>query len=257
MRRIIPAVLVLSVVLFGCKVKELADKAKIAKDLNKQGTMDLLKDVANDHYDPPKDGKLTDAQVKMYLKVRERQSEIAKAAWKNADEHFHKADAAKNSIAGVMQGIQGLKDAGQMATADLRAAKDLGFNTQEYLWVKGQVLAASVTAFAEGMTNVMDAQKEAYLAQTKKAYEEAKDEQTKQMYKQQLDEYERTVKEGKEATSDQDPAVVYNRQLLKKYDAELSALGDVYGKDGETKNTMSDFQKKMEEMSKGAKKEGQ
>ena len=92
MRRIIPAVLVLSIVLFGCKVKELADKAQIAKDLDKRGTVDLIKEVSNDHYDPPKDGKLTEAQVKMYLKVREHEKEIAKVALQEAQKHADTAD---------------------------------------------------------------------------------------------------------------------------------------------------------------------
>ena len=86
MRRMIPARLALSVVLSGCKVKELADKAQIAKDLDKKGTVDLMKEVANDKYDPPKDGKLTEAQVQMYLKVRQHEKDIAKVAKQQMEE---------------------------------------------------------------------------------------------------------------------------------------------------------------------------
>jgi len=150
-----------------------------------------------------------------------------------------------------------MQSAGAFFTADIRAAKDLGFNTQEYLWVKGQIMTASVTAFTEGLTNAMSAQQEAAMAQTKKAYEEAKDEQTKQMYKQMLDSYAQTVKEGKETTSAVPPEVAYNRQLLKKYDNELAAftneLGKFENKEGEAKASVDELQKKLDEATKGAK----
>src|SRR6267143_5582485 len=173
MRRMIPAILALAVVVSGCKVKELADKASIAKDLDKRGTVDLMKDVANDKYDPPKDGKLTEAQVQMYLKVREHEKAIAKVALQKANEHAKAADASKHSLSGVMEGFKTMSAAAEFATADIRAAKDLGYNTQEYLWVKGQILAVSTTAFAESMTNAMSAQMDANYQQMKKAYDEA------------------------------------------------------------------------------------
>src|SRR6266849_4304749 len=109
MRRIIPAILALSVAVLGCKVKELADQAQISKDLDKRGPVDLMKDVANDKYDPPKDGKLTDAQVQMYLKVRQHEKEIAKAAYQKADEHFKTADKPKTS-ATTRRSICGSRD---------------------------------------------------------------------------------------------------------------------------------------------------
>src|SRR2546428_729975 len=253
MRRIIPAILLLSVAFFGCKVKELADKANISKDLDKRGPMDLMKQVANDKYDPPKDGKLTDAQVQMYLKVKQHEKEIAKAAYQKADEHFKTADKSKNSIAGVMESFKGMRNAAEFATADIRAAKDLGYNTQEYLWVKGQVLTVSVTAFAEMTSNAMAASVESSQSQMRKAYEEAKDEQTKQMYKQMLDQYEKTAKEGQDLTAkaNEDPAIAYNRQLLKKYDSELAGLA---GPDDQSKKGLDDLQKKMQQAVDDAKK---
>ncbi|HLJ74897.1 MAG TPA: hypothetical protein VKU62_09955 [Thermoanaerobaculia bacterium] len=249
MRRLIPVALVLSLVVGGCKVKELADKANIAKDLDKRGTVDLMKEVANDKYDPPKDGKLTDAQVQMYLKVRQHEKDIAKVAKENMEEHSKSADASKHSIAGVFEGIKTLQSAAQFATADIRAAKDLGYNTQEYLWVKGQILAASTQALAEGFTKAMANQQNAAYQQMKKAYDEAKDDQSKQMYKQMLDNYAQAAKEGQQATSNEDPAIAYNRELLKKYDNELAAftneMSKYESKDGEVKQSMDELQKKL------------
>jgi hypothetical protein len=241
MRRIVLAVLGLSIALFGCKAKELAEKASIARDLQKRGTIDLMKEVSKESYTPPKDGKLTDAQVQMYLKVRKHETEFANVALQNADEHFKKGDNAKSSLAGVVEGIKGLQAADEFATADIRAAKDLGYNTQEYLWVKGQILAVSMTSFAETSTKMLDV---GYL-QAKKAYDEAKDEQTRQMYKQMLDNYDQASKEGKEATANQDPALVYNRELVKKYGSELAAFSGEISKGGKNE---SEVQKSLDKL---------
>jgi hypothetical protein len=256
MRRMTPAVLVFSLVLFGCPFKEVAEKAKIARDLKKSGTIDLMKDVANDKYDPPKDGKLTEAQVQMYLKVRTHEKDIAKVAKEQMDQHSKAADQAKHSLSGVFESIQTMQSAGQFFTADIRAAKDLGYNTQEYLWVKGQIMAASVTALAEGFNNAMANQQNQVYQQMKKSYDEAKDEQSKEMYKKMLDEYDRTAKEGKEATAHVDPAVAYNRELLRKYDTELAAFANEMSKyeekDGQAKASVDELQKKLDEAAKPA-----
>ena len=118
MRRMIPAILALAVVVSGCKVKELADKANIAKDLDKRGTVDLMKQVADDKYDPPKDGRLTESQVQMYLKVREHERDIAQVAKKQAQEHAEAAKkAGEKSITGLMEGFKTMGSVADMATA--------------------------------------------------------------------------------------------------------------------------------------------
>jgi hypothetical protein len=258
MRRIQSLIVALTLVFAGCKLKEAVGKASIQKDLDKRGTVDLIKEVADDKYDPPKDGKLTDAQVKMYLKVREHEKDIAKVAAQNMQEKAAEADKAKNSIAGMMKGFQAMSSAAQFATADIRAAKDLGFNTQEYLWVKAQIMAVSMTAFTEKVSEAMQAQVDSAHSQMRKAYEEAKDEQSKQMAKQMLDQYEQTAKEGKATVAEADPAVAYNRTLLKKYDSELAAFATEMSKyetkEGEAKKSMDELQKKMEQAVQDAKK---
>src|SRR4029077_20081429 len=101
------------------------------------------------------------------------------------------ADAAKkagdNSISGMMEGFKTMSAAAEMVTADLRAAKDLHYNTAEYQWVKGQILAASTTAYAEKMGQELNASMDSSYQQMKKQYDEAKDEQTKQALKPMLD----------------------------------------------------------------------
>ena len=196
----------------------------------------------------------------MYLKVREHEKDIAKVAKQEAQQHADNAKkAGEKSLAGMMEGFKTMGSAADMVTADIRAAKDLGYNTQEYLWVKGQIMAASTAAFTESMSTAMSAQMDASRVQMKKAYDEAKDEQTKQMYKQMLDGYEQTARESKQATEGQDPSIAYNRQLLKKYDTEMAAftaeMSKYEAKDGDAKKSIDELQQKMNQAAADAKKE--
>ena len=224
MRRIFLAGLCLTVALSGCKAKELAERAGISQDLAKNGTTDLMKKVADDQYTAPADGKLTDSQVQMYLKVREHEKQIAQVARQEAQQH---ADASKKagdkSLAGLVEGFKTMGSVADLLTADLRAAKDLGYNTQEYIWVKGQIMAVSTAAMGEKMAEAMNAGMDQTIAQTKKAYDEATDDATKKMYKDTLDAYEKQKQEAA-AQKQVDPALEYNKQLVTKYESALNAF---------------------------------
>lgn len=255
MRRTFAAVVCLTVVLAGCKAKELVDQAAISKDLKSRGTTDLMKQVADDKYDPPADGRLTDAQVQMYLKVREHEKQIAEVAKKEMQQHADDAKkAGEKSLSGMMEGLKTLGSAADFATADIRAAKDLGYNTQEYLWVKGQILAASTSAMAQQMNQAMSASFDKAYADAKKAYDEAKDEQTKKMYAEVLAGYDKSRQEMKQNTNE-DPAQTYNRQLLSKYENTLNAwtqeMSKYEDKKGDVQKAADQMQKDMEKAAKG------
>jgi len=253
MRRTLYAVVALCVLLTGCKAKELAEKASIARDLNKRGsTIDLMKQTAEDKYTPPADGKLTDSQIKMYLKVREHEKAIAQVAKEQLQQHAEAAKkAGDKSIGGMMEGFKGLGSLADFATADIRAAKDLGFNTQEYLWVKGKVLEASSVAMADKMTEAINAQMEASYQQMKKAHDEAKDEATKKMYADSLAGFEKSRQEAQAQKQQADPAVVYNRELISHYENALNALANEMAKYSDkpvdTNKAVQDLEKKLDE----------
>jgi hypothetical protein len=253
MRRTLSLAFCLSLVLAGCKAKELADKASISKDLQKRGTTDLMQEIVKDEYTPPEDGRLKDSQIQMYLKVREHEKQIAQVAKAEMQKHAEKADKSKNTIAGVLQGMQAMGSAADFVTADLRAAKDLGYNTQEYLWVKTQILAVSTSAMAEKFSETMSANFDKAYADAKKAYDEAKDEQTKKLYAGVLAGYDKSRQEMQQKI-DQDPAVAYNRQLLSKYESAFSAFAHEMGKyeekPGDAQKAMQELEKKMDEAKK-------
>lgn len=251
MRRSFLAGLCLLIALTGCKAKELAEKASITRDLEKRGTIDLAKDISKDKYTPPADGKLTDAQIQMYLKVRDHEKAIAQVAKEQAKEH---ADAAKKagdkSLSGLMEGFKAMGSVADVLTADIRAAKDLGYNTQEYLWVKGQILAVSTAAIGEKMSEAMNASMDKAYNDTKKAYDEAKDEQSKAMYKQTLDAFEKQRAEAKTSQAKEDPALAYNKQLLSKYESALNAYAQEVSKyedkPGDAQKSMQEFEKNVD-----------
>ncbi len=256
MRRILPALLALSVVVAGCKAKEAIDKSAIARDLNNHGIMDLAKDVSKDKYTPPSDGKLTDGQVQMYLKVREHEKQIAQVAKDQLKQH---ADQAKkngdNSLSGMMEGFKAMGSAADFLTADIRAAKDLHYNTQEYLWVKGQILAASTSVITDKIQQAGSAAMDQAYVQMKKGYDEAKDDQTRQIYKQQLDAYDKQRAEMKQQEPQANPALAYNRQLLSKYENALNAytseLSKFEDKPGDVQKSMDQLQKDLEKAKTG------
>jgi hypothetical protein len=251
MRRFLPALLILSVAFPGCKAKEAFDKASAARDLEKRGTADVLKEASKDKYTSPSDGKLTDAQVQMYLKVREHEKVIAQAAREKLQkqgEEVKKAGGEK-SITGMVEGFKAMNTVGEFLTADIRAAKDLGYNTAEYQWVKGQILTASTSAIGEQMSKAMNAQMDAGYQQMKKAYDEAKDEQTKKAYADALANYDKSRQEMQQQKTKEDPAIAYNRQLLSKYENALNAytteLSKYEDKPGEAQKNMDQWQKDM------------
>lgn len=259
MRRTLAVALTLGLALTGCKAKEMIDKAEISKDLEKRGTTDLMKQVADDQYTAPADGKLTEAQIQMYLKVREHEKQIAQVAKEELKQHADKAKAAGDkSLSGMMEGLKGLGSVADVMTADIRAAKDLGFNTQEYMWVKGQILAASGSAMAEQMGKAMSANFDAAYAQAKKSYDEAKDETTKKMYAEMLAGYEKSKQEMAAQQQKEDPAIAYNKQLLAKYDSALNALSAEMSKwedkPGDANKAMQDLQKNLDQANAQAKK---
>ena len=252
MRRLTPVVLTLAVAFSGCKAKEAIEQAKIASELAKTGsTTKLLNQAAEDKYEAPADGKLTESQVQMYLKVRDREKAIAQVAKDQLKQHADQAKkSGEKSIAGMMEGFKGLGSVADFLTADIRAAKDLGYNTAEYQWVKGQILAASTSAIGQQMATAMNAQMDATYTQMKKAYEEAKDDQTKAMYKQSLDALDQQKKEQASAKAQEDPAIEYNRQLLSKYENVLNAyaseLSKYEDKPGDAQKSVDEMQKNVE-----------
>ncbi len=130
--------------LFGsaCQASSVEDEAAIQQRLEQKGAAAVLEEVARAAYQPPADGLLTEDQVAMYFAVREREQQIREVA-------AHEEAARKVD---------------DLATADLRAAQELGYNPKEYQWVQERVLEARMAWIRVDMERRLAAGREAYLA---------------------------------------------------------------------------------------------
>lgn len=242
--------LILAAGLAGCgKAEKVLDQASISRDLKQKGTLDLLKETAEDEYEPPRDGRLTDQQVKMYLKVREHEKEILQVARKEAETHAKKAEGKEKSLAGMMAGLKTLGSVADMVTADIRAAKELGFNTAEYQWVKEKVLEASGAAYGEKLSESFSTMMDTQVETLKKQLAEAKDDTTRQFLQEALKGAEEARAEMAKSAEPEDPAIAYNKQILSKYENALTALTHEFakweGKEGETQAAVEKWDAEM------------
>ena len=233
----------------GCKAKKAAEEAAISDNLEDKGTRELLEETSEDSYDPPADGRLTDGQIQMYLKVREKEKAIALVARKEMEAKAKKAEAkgGDKSIAGMMAGFEALGSVADFVTADIRAANELGYNTAEYQWIKEKVLEASGAAFAEQMAQSTQAMMDQGYAELKKQHDAATDEATKTALAGMLAEYEKNKKEMAAEQQQVEPHVKYNRELLAKYENTLNALATEMAKFEEKPG---DAQKAVDDMAK-------
>lgn len=202
--------------------------------LKEKGVVDVLKDAADDEYDPPADGKLSDSQMKMYLEVKKRESELLAAAKENFQEQADKAEAADQegaSLTAALEGLRTLRSAGDLLTLDIRAAQELGHNTAEYQWVKGQVLEATVSTYTDNLRASAAKAFEQSLEQLKKARQSAKDESTRKVYDQQIKRVEEAMEESREqARSEQSEALRHNQELISKYGDQIKLLEEEIAK---------------------------
>ncbi|MFN2239151.1 MAG: hypothetical protein ABR524_07140 [Thermoanaerobaculia bacterium] len=250
MRRLLIIALGLLLVagLSGCKLKKAMDEAQISDDLSNLGTTELMEKVADDSYDAPADGRLTDSQIQMYLKVREQEKKIAMVARQEMEAKAKKIEEkGEKSLAGMMAGFQALGSVADLMTADIRAAHELGYNTAEYQWVKGQVLEASGSVFQEQMQASMSTMLDESYAALKKQADEATDPQTKKAFTGMLADYEKNRAEM-QARNEVEPSVAFNRNLLSKYENTLNALTAELAKyqenPGDAQKAMEEWQKK-------------
>lgn len=193
---------------------------EIAERLDSKGTMELMEEAGQDEYTAPEHGRLTESQIEMYMKVREREAAIAEVSRKKLEEDSKNAEANKEGVKGFMAGMKSLGSVADLLTADIRAAQELGYNTAEYEWVKERVLEASGDALREHWQNQMNTQLDQQYEQSKQALDNAQTEEEKQLYRDVL----KGIEEMRQSEEEQDPVIVYNRQLLEKHEDALKAL---------------------------------
>lgn len=199
------------------------DKEDVAERLESKGTMDLLQEAAEDQFSAPADNRLSEAQVEMYLAVREREAKIADVSRQQLEQHAKQTEQQpEGGVGDLMASMKGLGSVADLLTADIRAAQELGYNTAEYQWIKERVIEASADAYREQAVAQMAAMLEQQAAAATAALEAATSAEEKQMLEQNLLQIEEM--RASSASEPQDPWIAPNRELLAKHENALKAL---------------------------------
>lgn len=209
----------------GCQAKPAADDASVPKP--PQGTANLMDAVAKaPEYHPPADGRLTEAQVKMYLDVRQREQQIREAAFKKRQEagETPPADSGQDQPAyvEVLQTVGDQPDVADIATADLRAAQELGVNPKEYAWVKERVLEARMQETALALSQQIAQSRQQVLSQLDKSRQETTDPVRKAQIERQIEDFNNNLQATSVTAAD--PVRQANAALLAQYKDALARL---------------------------------
>jgi len=205
----------------GCKSKPADDEASIKETLQEKGTIDVMDQVSKaPEYKAPADGKLTDAQVKMYIEVRQREQKIREVAFKELKAKGDKAKAEKKDV-GMFEAMKAIGDLADVATADLRAAQELGHNPNEYTWVKERVLEVDMLQMSKTVNKQLVEGQQSLV----KMLEEQKKLATDDAQRAELDKQIAEMKQSAaDAAADSTPAKEYNASLLARYKDDIDKL---------------------------------
>lgn len=211
----------LALIATGCTDKPDDDEASIQKTLNDQGTVDVMEKVAKaPEYQPPADGHLSDPQVKMYIEVRQREHKIREVALKNLKAKGDKAKAEKKEV-GMFEAMKAMGDLADVATADLRAAQELGHNPNEYTWIKERVLEVDMLQMTKTVNKQLVQGQQSLVTMLEEQKKLVTDDAQRAELDQQIAEMKQSAAE---AAADSTPAKEYNAGLLARYKNEFDKL---------------------------------
>jgi hypothetical protein len=189
----------------GCRQAD--DRRAIQERLRAKGAAEVVREAAAARYAPPADGRLSDAQVRMYLLVRERESRIREAA-------IAEAQRPRDAAAGAV-------GAAALAAADLRAAQELKANPKEYAWVRERVLEAEAAATSQALYQKMAAGREQLLARMRRERDALTDPAQRAAAERNLEDWRRGLQAAEPPMT---PAVRVNVALLARYRGPLARL---------------------------------
>jgi len=190
---------------WGCRQSD--DSAAIRERLRSKDAAQVVREAAAVRYTPPADGRLTAGQVRMYLRVRERECRIREAAALEAP--------------GRRAAASGADRADQAAAADLRAAQEVKVNPKEYAWVRERVVEAEAAATTQALYQKMAAGREQLLARMRRERDELTDPERQAAAEREIEDWKRGLQAAEPPVA---PAVRANVALLARYREPLASL---------------------------------
>lgn len=189
-QRAVRTALLCAVVLAGCARQE-ADGKKAGEKSRALTTAEVMDQVARAKYQPPADGRLTETQMRMYLEVKRRAREILAAAPEGQEPD---------------------------ATADLRAALELGHNPKELGWVQERVLEAWIALRGQELDRKITESRTRMVHDLEEKLASATDPRQKAELEKQIAEIHAAAPLATAAP----PAVGHNAELIHRYEAEVA-----------------------------------
>jgi len=205
----------------GCQGKPAQDETSIQKGAHENGTARLMDAVAQaPDYHPPADGQLTEAQVKMYFDVRQREQKIREVAFRGLKDQGSAFVEALKTVGDHPN----TADIADVATADLQAAQELGFNPKEYQWVKERVMEARMLETTRALAQQVAQSQQQMLDLFEQRLQEAKDPVERAEAERQIAELQRNAASAPAASDEMDPAREHNAGLLARFKDDFARL---------------------------------
>ena len=199
------------------------DEASVERRLDQKGTMDVVEEAAKDEYDPPSDGELSEKQMDMYLEVETRAAKIRQVAQKRMEERTGKDEGDEAKKPGLFDALRAVGDLGDLVTAELRAAKELGYNAAEFQWVKQQVVEAQVAMMGQQMRAGFAAVNQQVLDAMEAQKQAATDDEQRRQIEQQIADYKENAADAQQG-DEMEPGVEHNIELVKRYQERLQKV---------------------------------
>jgi hypothetical protein len=202
--RVLRTAVLCAVVLTACARKE-AEEKTAGKKPREMTTAEVMEQAAQARYQPPADGRLTDQQVRMYLEVK-RRARKARA----------EAPAAPATPAAPEPA----------ATADLRAALELGYNPKELTWVQGRIQEAWIALRGQELDRKIAESRNQMIRELETQLASATDPRQKAELEKQIAE----IRAAAPLPTAAPPAVDHNTALVQRYESEVArAFADERG----------------------------
>ena len=211
-----PFAIFLVALLAACGGGPADDEASIEKELSDKDTLDRLEQIDRAEYDPPADGELTEAQIDLFLEVKERERKIQQVAAKKLDEKQKKAEEGGGEM-GLFDALKAVGDVADFGTAGMRAAVELGHNPKEFAWVQEKILEVYAVRRHREMSDQMVGFNEQLVEQLEKQRDMLPEEQRAGL-EQQIEQMRQSAEETRrEAEEDRGPGFEHNLELVEEH----------------------------------------
>lgn len=223
------------------KAKETNTQAQLSQEQPQDQPQDQGKASAT--FNPPIDGKITDAQLQRYLKIKDKQMELIESSKAERMETVAKVKALgkefekdkKTSITETLASAKAMSDISKkmekFVGLDKSAVKELGFNFDEYRWVEEKVTdTMAINKVGDPAKLAYDARVQV-LSKLKQQRDKASKADEKENLNNHIAEVEKIIQEIQDRRkSAENEASRYNAKLLAKHMERLEKINNAVNK---------------------------